>query len=266
MDNFDPLFLFTRGDGNPKFSIQDVGQLYIWEIPFFVFGILFLFRKREGFFLIVPFWILLGIVPAAVARETPHALRIETILPTFQILSAYGLYHFFEFFRNKSFRINLFTPLVLIVGFLVIFNLLYFLHNYTVHYPREYSNEWQYGYREAMEYVSLNKNSYENIYFTEGLGRPYIYFLFHSKYPPSSFRNNSTVYKDAAGFIHVARIDNIFFQEDLHKGVDILAKNLFIGEPGKLPAKIKILKQFRKLDGQVVLVAYERNIQDEKLK
>jgi len=36
LDNFQPEFLFMRGDGNPKFSIQDVGQLYIIEAPFLV--------------------------------------------------------------------------------------------------------------------------------------------------------------------------------------------------------------------------------------
>src|SRR3989344_4024704 len=70
-DNLNPDFLFIKGDGNPKFSTQNVGQLYLWEVPFFILGILYLIRKKEGYWWIVPVWLLIGIVPAGAARETP---------------------------------------------------------------------------------------------------------------------------------------------------------------------------------------------------
>src|ERR1035437_2945103 len=46
-DNLNLGFLFITGDGNPKFSTQNVGQMYIWDIPFFILGILLLFGKKE---------------------------------------------------------------------------------------------------------------------------------------------------------------------------------------------------------------------------
>ena len=45
-DNLSPSFLFIHGDGNPKFATGDVGELFIWDLPFLVVGILFLFRKN----------------------------------------------------------------------------------------------------------------------------------------------------------------------------------------------------------------------------
>src|SRR5258706_8007267 len=53
-DNLSPDFLFIKGDGNPKFSTQDVGEMYLWDLPFFVAGIIFLFRKKEGYWWIIP--------------------------------------------------------------------------------------------------------------------------------------------------------------------------------------------------------------------
>ena len=75
-DNLSPNFLFIRGDGNPKFSTQNVGQMYIWDIPFFVVGAILIFRRKEGYWWLIPLWLAIGIIPAATARETPHALRI----------------------------------------------------------------------------------------------------------------------------------------------------------------------------------------------
>jgi hypothetical protein len=75
----------VKGDGNPKFSIQDVGQLYLIEAPFFAIGICALFLSYPGVGLLLVYWIIAAIIPAATARETPHALRILNSLPTWQI-------------------------------------------------------------------------------------------------------------------------------------------------------------------------------------
>ena len=282
LDNLNPQFLFISGDGNPKFSIQEVGQMYIFEIPFFVLGILFLFRKKEGHWLIIPVWILLGLIPAGTARETPHALRIETILPTFQILTAYGLYEVFRIISNmkhqalparlgsakRAGRLVAKIPakyLIFSVFILfLIFNFSYFIHNYFTHYPKAFSSEWQYGYKEAINFVVDNESKYDKVHITEALGRPYIYFLFYGKFPPDKFREQAQVGKDPVGFIHVRSIAKYFFKEDVKEGVDYGERNLFIDEPGKLPGKIKILKEFKRLDGVTALVAYERKFVNEK--
>src|SRR3972149_8633670 len=81
-DHFNPDFLFIKGDGNPKFSLQDVGELYLWEIPFLFAGLYFLLKQKNRTAIFTVFWLLTAIVPAATARETPHALRVDNSLPT----------------------------------------------------------------------------------------------------------------------------------------------------------------------------------------
>lgn len=264
LDNLNPQFLFISGDGNPKFSIQEVGQMYIFEIPFLVLGILFLFKKREGHWLIIPVWVLLGLIPAGTARETPHALRIETVLPMFQILTAYGLYHLISNFKFQilNFKLRPFVAGLIIIA--AVFNFLYFIHNYFAHYSKAFSSEWQYGYKEAINFVVDNESKYDRIHITEAMGRPYIYFLFYSKFSPDKFREQAVVRKDAAGFTHVIKIAKYSFKEDVSEGVDYGERNLFINEPGRLPGKIKILKEFKRLDGVTTLVAYEKRFADEK--
>jgi len=105
-DHFKPKFLFISGDGNPKFSTQDVGSLYLWELPFFITGMLFIFRWKAPYRWFILLWMLIGIVPAATARETPHVLRIETALPTFQIFVAYGLFIVMKGIFNFQFSIK----------------------------------------------------------------------------------------------------------------------------------------------------------------
>lgn len=260
-DNLNPSFLFIRGDGNPKFSIQDVGQLYIWDIPFLVVGLLLLIRRREGVWWIIPYWIVVGIIPAATARETPHALRIETIIPTLQILTAYGFFsvaqNIFKITR-KIFNIQIKYAMLSICLLLLFVNILYYLHGYYAHYPREYSAEWQYGYKESLAYVLENENKFTQIHITDELGRPYIYYLFYSKTDPKEFQKNATIEREAFGFVHVNQIGKYHFGADLEMSETPGANWLYIGKVGEIPSGVKILKTFYLLNGDPILVAYTR--------
>ena len=251
-DNLTPNFLFGKGDGNPKFSIQAVGQLYLWDLPFLVIGILFLFRKKEGYWSLLPWWLFLGIIPAATARETPHALRIETVLPTFQILIAYGLVNFQNNLKGKL----MFNKKLLLGGIygILFINFLYFTHSLFTHYPKEFSGEWQYGYKNSIEYVKSVKDNYDRINITNQLGRPYIYYLFYTKENPEVFRRGAQIKRDPFGFVTVEGYKKFRFVND--PNVVKAGKALNINLPDKIPSGAKKLKTFYLLNGKEALVAY----------
>ncbi len=251
-DNFNPSFLFIKGDGNPKFSTQDVGQMYLWDLPFFIIGIFLIFRKKEGNWWLVPVWLMVGIIPAATARETPHALRIEATLPTFQVLTAYGFSQFL--FITK--KMKHFKMLVAFLGFLLFANFFYFFRNYNVHYSYEFSGEWQYGYKDSIEYVKSVRNSYDKVYITNELGRPYIYYLFYTKTDPSIFRERSSVRRDVFGFVTVDGFGKYQFLNSTTQ-ISNKGKNLFINTPKNVPPGAKELKKFYLKNNNISLVAYE---------
>jgi 4-amino-4-deoxy-L-arabinose transferase-like glycosyltransferase len=257
-DNLSPNFLFIKGDGNPKFSTQDVGEMYLWDLPFIVIGAIFIFRKREGSWWIIPLWLILGIIPAATARETPHALRIETTLPTFQILIAVGIVEFLSWLRRIQCCKQIRLAIITLISLSLFLNVAYYLHGYLNHYAVEFSGEWQYGYKESIGYVKSVQGNYDNIYITSELGRPYIYYLFYTKTNPDIFRRDSVIRRDAFGFVTVDRFWKYNFINNTTK-IDNKkdSKNLFIQTPANVSANAKILKTFTILNGNIVLVAYE---------
>lgn len=258
-DNLNPNFLFIKGDGNPKFSTQDVGQMYIWDIIFFVGGILLLIRKKEGNWWLIPLWLIIGIIPAATARETPHALRIETALPTFQIITAYGIVLFIRKISNikhKILNIQIKYLIFSLTFLFLIFNFLYFYRNYFNHYPYEYSGEWQYGYKESIEYVKSIEKNYDYVQITNALGRPYIYYLFYAKTNPEFFRQTARVERDSFGFVTVKGFGKYVFPKNYDYSLSKNNKVLYINTPYNLPKNIKIQKTFYLLNGEPVLVAY----------
>jgi hypothetical protein len=235
----------------------------MWEVVFFVAGVLFIFRKREGVWWLVPVWFLIGIIPAATARETPHALRIETILPTVQIITAYGLVQVFKNIKALDLRFKTYDlgkfPYVLSLTFLVLIgfiNFIYFHHEYYAQYPHEYSAEWQYGYKDSIKYVTSVEKNYDYIQVTNGLGRPYIYYLFYMKTDPAYFRKSAVVNRDAFGFVKVEKFGKYIFPDNFDYSMSRNKKILYIGTPYNLPKNAKILKKFKLLDDNDVLIAY----------
>lgn len=251
LDNFNPNFLFIHGDGNPRFSTKDVGQMYLFELPFLIIGSLVFIRKRPANFIIIPLWILIGIIPAATARETPHALRIENILPTLQILSAFGFIWFLE--NIKKYK----KVVQVLLSILVLISVIYFYHGLNAHYSRNYSSEWQYPYKELVPYVENVKNDYEKIEITSKLGRPYIFFLVYGKYSPNYFRENAGIEREAYGFVHVNSLGNYEFKRSI-SNENLKEDVLYIADPEEITdySSIEVLKEFRNLNNSVALIAY----------
>jgi hypothetical protein len=188
----------------------------------------------------------LAIIPAGVARETPHALRTEGALPTWQILSAVGLVEISVFFKKyRKLVLSLFLGLLTISVF-------YFLHGYYAHYAREFSGEWQDGYKDALIYAKIHDKEYSHVVFTSALGRPYMYTLFYEKINPTTFRATSTITRDAFGFVDVEKVGTYNFPKEI-----VAMKNtLYIVSPSELPEHAIILKKFLLQNGQASLIAY----------
>ncbi len=249
-DHFNPTYLFIHGDMNPKFSTQDIGQLYLWDLPFLLIGILVLFRKREGYWWLIPIWIVIGIIPAATARETPHALRTEATVPMFQILIAYGVYTLSAWLPKKKV-----TVIRGIIGVILAVNVFYFLYNYYTYYSNEYASEWQYGYKQAIAYVQKVQGEYRTIYISSYLGRPYIYYLFYLKLNPQTLRNDSKVTRDTYGFVTVSQVGKYHFLDSSPSPIS--GKNLYVDLKGKQSAGVNIRKSIDLKNERDTLIIYE---------
>lgn len=249
-DHFEPWFLFIRGDGNPKFSIQDVGQLYIVEAPFLIIGVFWwlLYSRRIGVVLVL--WLLLAIVPAATARETPHALRIENSLPVWQLFIAGGVFSLWQALRQPKRRLGF---ILLCTGLWAI-NGTYYLHNYYNHYPRQYSGEWQYGYREALQQALPLADKYKQVVISERIGRAYMYVLFYAQYDPKMFMATKQSFFDAAGFYNVDGFGTFRFVKETPP---VTPETLYILPPDQVPANARVISTVRLLNGNPVLVLFE---------
>ncbi len=243
LDAFDPAFLFSKGDVNPRLSTQFTGELYFFELPLLLLGIYFLIKKREKYSLLVFSWLLISPFGPATARETPHALRMAHILPTFQLINAYGILNLQITAKFKKLVTSL-------IGLVVLISIFYYLHFYYIDYPIAYSGAWQFGYKEAIETIEPIYQNYDQVFITDYQGRAYVYTLFYLKVDPNDYYKNANVTRDQFLFYNVQSYKNFIFTDDYSKYN--LKNSLFISMPGNLPVNAAKIKTINDLSGHTV--------------
>ncbi len=176
LSHFSPDFLIVHGDKNLRSQQANFGQLYLPELALLLLGILYALRSKSKYKLLPVILLLLGPVPAAITKESPHALRSISMVPFISILTAMGASYFKKY-------------LILVLIFLAFF-INYFV-NFLYVYPDQSSADWQYGYKQSLQQLRCCKKidaDYNRIFVSDKEGQPYIFALFYLNYDPDNFR------------------------------------------------------------------------------
>jgi 4-amino-4-deoxy-L-arabinose transferase-like glycosyltransferase len=199
--HFNLNFLFINGDEVPRSKNPDMGQLYLLELPFLIFGIVKLFQSKNNHLRVLTLsYLFISPLASSLTFQAPSALRALPLVIPLSILVALGL----SSIKNKI--------LIIFIFFLYLASCLYYLDSYYTHAPRRYPFAWNTGFPEAVNYLESQKNNYQNIFFTNKYDQPYILYLFFSQYPPQKIQSQIQLTpNDQFGFSTVAQIDNIHF-------------------------------------------------------
>lgn len=242
LDHWNPDFLFLHGDGGRQHHAVNVGMLYLWDICFILLGIYLLLNKFSKRILILFIWFIIAPLASSITTGTPHPVRAIGMLIPFHILAAAGLFFFCSkiilLVKNKilSYTIISFA----IIG--LIFNIIYYLHQYYIHTPIEYGDFWQYGNKEVILEAKNLENKYSKIIMSYKYDQPYVYYLFYGRIDPFWYQKNWD-YKDDGTFDRFKRVIGKyeFRYIDYEKDKNI-PHALLIGSPSEIPDNAKTLK------------------------
>lgn len=264
--HFSPDFLFISGAPHKQHHVQKIGELYLFQAPFLILGIFFLFKKKNIFRYLLASWVLLAIVPVSVTNDSiPHALRTAIAIPFYQIITAFGGCHVYLWIKKKNLRWRI--PAFMITITIVVISVLLYLQNYFFVYPRLYSKDWQYGYKQVVEYIGQHKDEYDEIVFSRHYGEPHMFTLFYLGYDPSKYQNDPNLVRfETYDWVWVLRFGKYYFPDLGDKGTtfqDIIAQNphkkmLFIGKAGDFPNEWLRLQTINFLNGDIAFEIVEK--------
>ena len=203
---FSTDFLFVKGDINLRHSIG-TGEFYKIEAVALIAGLIFFFigKRDVRVKLLIAFWILMGVVPAAITREgANHATRLILILPPLIFLIAYGWFEVVKRFGKPAF-------VFLVLLYAISYSL--YAHRYFIHYPWESERWWHSGWSEAIASVKEVEGGYDKVAISMNGEPAWIFFAGHYMYPPDLWQKNFPIGNDIdlAGFGKVSHIDKFYF-------------------------------------------------------
>ena len=256
--HFSPQFLFISGAPHKQHHVQEMGQLYYFQAPFLLIGFISLFYLKHKFKNLLIAWTLLAFIPVSVTNDSiPHALRTLIAAPVYQLLSAFGIYQAYIWLRKKAIfwwvSISLLTTVLLIMQFKS------YINNYYEIYPVKYSRDWQYGYKQVVDYIDEHKDKYDMIVFTRHYGEPHMFTLFYLAYDPARYQNNPNLIRyETNNWVWVLKFDKYYFPDLGDEGTrfeDIINQNpdkkmLFIGRAGDFPKELPRLLSVDFLNGE----------------
>ncbi len=187
-NHFSIDFLFTKGDAQfpnqsiTRHSIIGLGELYLWQLPFFIFGLLFLLKipdKRKVSVLLV--WLFLyPLASSLTTSNVPYATRSIIGIVPFVIISVICFDYLFTLIKSYKVLYYLTSLIFVLLIILSVNKLLVKLNDYPL-YSSDYWG-WQYGPRGIISYFKEVKNDYDELIMEPVFNAPDIFFKFYAPY------------------------------------------------------------------------------------
>lgn len=253
MNHFSGRFLFFEGDWeSQRHSVPETGVLLFADLVILLLGLVALIRlKNKSAKVFLVLWLLLSPLPAALSRDSIHAVRSLNMVIPLSFILALGVDYLFENLKGRAFWQR---SLYLGLGAVYLFSFAYYLDQYWMHAPKKYSKYWHYGYKQLVEKITPLQNQYKKIVIHQSYAQPYIFFLFYQKYDPAKYQALSrevfmpSQYGDVG---LVSGMDNIEFREIGWREDRGKSGMLFVADLLKIPPQDSNNEKEFKLVGEI---------------
>lgn len=249
LDYLSPGFLAWHAGDRPQHSLPYHGVLYISEFVAVVLG-LFVLLKNNGSQKTLPLvLIILGIIPAALTKESEHVLRSILAIPGFIILASLGI----DSLQNHKIK-----KLSQSFNWFLVLEITTFTLIYFTWYPKAYARDWQYGYREVASYLSVHESEYDRIVMTKWYGEPQLFLAFYNHWDPIKYQleNKNNLRYETEGAMWLDQLEEYTVGKYLFKYLewgneDRGRKTLYIGKGDDFDETANVLTTIKFPDGTV---------------
>lgn len=278
-DYFNVDYLFINAENIRYFYVHNVGLFYLFELPFFFYGLYILAKRRKKSDLLILSLLIIGPIPAALTLGSPSPHRALLTILSVQLISAIGatmvISNILRAKRGerevtlKIIRILVVSSrqartIILILLLVYGASIYFFLHQYFIHSPQEFIlGGWFPVVRDAIPIVNRYKENYDKVVFTWSKQRivPPVYFLFYNQIDPRIVQEKAVKWgSEPVSYRQIYdKIENIEFRP-INWELDREFKNtLLVGYEEEFGEKAKIIDKTFLPNGNVHFVFVEND-------
>lgn len=225
-------YLFFDTSELRYFNVSRVGLVYLWELPFLMTGLYTLIRsgvRAQKFPLL---WLLIAPSPGMITLGTPNVGRSLMLMPMLQVVIAVGVVFVAQQARTLMPKKVRLVAASVLIG-LLFYSTSFFMHQYLEQSKYEFSAQWDYGVKQAVEYIQPFEEAADQIVFTTALKQPYIFVLFYGNKDYNWIRRVGGERHQFIGYKSLGKYEfrPIDFEEDQY-----LTQTLLVGTGEEIPA------------------------------
>lgn len=185
---FSPRFIFILGDSGPRSSFPEVGTFFVWEAPFYLYG-LYLLLKKEKFtelkFFTLAF-LFISPLTAALTRDPYSSTRaLQMVIPLVIIVSL-GIVRTYTYIKTR----NLKTISLIIFAGLIVYSLLKLYSSAVILNETYRGPSWEYGWQQVADTLkTLDQSIPVTVDSSRNVG--YIELAFFTKADPLEYQKDN---------------------------------------------------------------------------
>ena len=258
-------YLFELGDSGPRSSYPDLAPIFLWQLPFLLVGLDWLFRKIKNqgkdfkFFVIL--LMLVSPIPASITRDPFSSIRALPLVLPLTILISIGIDNLLEKYKKIG--------IMILIGLIVWSSGKIYLSVFKFNdYFRGYA--WEEGIEAVIE--NLNKQTLP-IVVDNARGEIYSQILFFTKANPRKYQQNNFEVNDKDYYtsmrrVKEKRIDNIFvrpliWEKDIYIEQILVGDLLTINENQMKEHCLSLLFEIKDREGKVIYRGVRTHPQDK---
>jgi len=263
LNSFSPSFIFILGDQiNLRHTIPDFGLVFLIFLPLILKG-LFCLNLKDKLNQLMFFWLLLSPIAASLTTNGgTHATRLFLMTVPLAFFAALG---FIQILNYQNLWSKIFITLVSLT---LTFEVTAYSHEYFVHYPKDFSYLWNFGYQELFSQIPVKSSS--RLFISNSNFNSLLPFLFYQKIPPQDLSliqdtENNNIIKNTSGF---KLTDKIYFINNWRHQNEIFNKINEIAQTGdtfvlfqlnEIPGNMNLAIQSPLINFKVIRVVFNPN-------
>lgn len=255
---FSGVFFFVSGTSNGNQGIGNVGTFYMFQLPFFIYGIYLSLSKKISSLRLFLGWLIVCVAVLALSEEVPHATRGYFLVIPGIVFSAVGVLSFFSWLKTT--RATLLRYFVVFISVMfVAYELQFYFVSYYLRYPHTSAKSWRIADKNLALYLKDHGKEYNKIIVDDSASFIYTSYLFYAQYPPQKFFTTA-VRKQVGDLSEVRSFGKfefrpVFWKTDIQSG-ELLIVNGFMKVP-----RGRIIARFYEPTRYVALAVHDSVVQ-----
>lgn len=263
---FSPREMFVLGDSGPRSSFPELATFFIWQSPFYIYGLYLIIKKKElgelRFFTIA--FLLISPIPAALTRDPYSTIRSLQMVIPLTIIIALAIIELFNKLKTKYLKLTFVVTFIILIiySILKLYSSVIILNEY---YRGVY---WNYGWQEAANTIkTLDKNL--GIIVDNSRDEPYIQLAFFLQADPATFQKENFEVTPEEYYInmnrnkekHIGKLVThpIDWEHDLKERKYLIGDELAISLQQIKEHHLTLIREIKYPNGEVALRIVETN-------